>query len=291
MNLPVAIVVFFVGHWITSVFFQTFFLHRYGAHRMFTMSHRWERFFHLCTYVSQGSSYLNPRAYAILHRMHHAYSDTEQDPHSPVVLKTVTKMMWRTLIMYRGVLRGTLAVEPRFLGEYPEWPALDRVANRWSAAVGWGALYTLFYMHFATAWWQFLLVPAHYLMGPLHGSIVNWFGHRVGYRNFNQKDGSRNTLVFDFVTMGELFQNNHHTYGSRANFAVRPWEIDPSWPAIWLLDRLGAIRLRAPSRALPVPRELESKASQELSVLDALPQTISAIPETIGAVGTAPADA
>ena len=81
---PMAVILtFFFGHWLSSVFCQTFFLHRYGAHRQFTMSKGWERFFHLLTYVTQGSSFLHPRAYAILHRMHHAYSDTEKDPHSP----------------------------------------------------------------------------------------------------------------------------------------------------------------------------------------------------------------
>ncbi len=80
------ILVFFVLHWQISVFFQTFFLHRYGAHRQFTMSKGWERTFHFLTWLTQGPSYLTPRAYAILHRMHHAYSDTEKDPHSPIVI-------------------------------------------------------------------------------------------------------------------------------------------------------------------------------------------------------------
>src|ERR1700738_1977805 len=88
----VVIAIFFVAHWQLSVFFQTFFLHRYGAHRMFTMSKGWERFFYLCTYVAQGSSFLSPRGYAILHRMHHAYSDTPQDPHSPTNYKDVATM-------------------------------------------------------------------------------------------------------------------------------------------------------------------------------------------------------
>ena len=34
MNPLLIIVPFFVLHWQLSVFFQTFFLHRYGAHRM-----------------------------------------------------------------------------------------------------------------------------------------------------------------------------------------------------------------------------------------------------------------
>ena len=40
---------------------------------MFTMSPFWEKYFYIFTWVTQGSSYLNARAYAILHRMHHAY--------------------------------------------------------------------------------------------------------------------------------------------------------------------------------------------------------------------------
>ena len=248
MSIPLSIVAFFVAHWVLSVFFQTFYQHRYAAHRMFTMSPGWERFFHLMTFVTQGSSYLNPRAYAILHRMHHAYSDTEHDPHSPRWHKTLPKMMEHTRIKYRGILYGKVSIESRFLGGYPVWPSLDRYGGRWFVSIGWGAAYTLFYAAFATAWWQFLLLPAHWLMGPLHGAIVNWFGHWLGYRNFDRADASRNTLPFDFVTFGELFQNNHHTYGSSPNFGAKRWEIDPAWPVIWLLDKVGVIRLRGSER-------------------------------------------
>jgi stearoyl-CoA desaturase (delta-9 desaturase) len=248
MSLPLPIIVFFLAHWWISVFFQTFFQHRYGAHRMFTMSKGWERFFHVCAYVAQGSSYLNPRAYAILHRMHHAYSDTVQDPHSPRHHKNLLRMMNHTRDLYRSIMRGTFRVEPRFEGDTPEWPALDRFARSRLSSLTWGAGYTIFYFVFATEYWHFALLPFHYLMGPVHGAIVNWFGHWLGYRNFAQKDDSRNTLVFDFVTFGELFQNNHHTYGSRPNFGVRWFEIDPAWPFIWLLSRAGIIQLRGEAR-------------------------------------------
>src|SRR6185295_11334182 len=98
--LPLPIILFLVIHWQASVFFQTFYLHRYGAHRMFVLSRWWERFFHACSYVFQGSSFLTPRGYAILHRMHHAYSDTDQDPHSPRVSGNPMTMMNRTRDIY-----------------------------------------------------------------------------------------------------------------------------------------------------------------------------------------------
>src|SRR3954467_2010397 len=145
----IAIVLFFVGHWSLSIFCQTFFLHRYGAHRMFTMSKGWERFFHLLTAVSMGSSYLVPRAYAILHREHHAYSDSPRDPHSPHVYPSLYRMMWNTKLRYEGLRKRTILPEARFEGGYPEWPALDRLFNHWGASVAIGAAYTVFYLCFA----------------------------------------------------------------------------------------------------------------------------------------------
>ena len=244
MTISWPLLAFFVGHWLSSVFFQTFFLHRYGAHRMFSMSRGWERFFFLCTYATQGSSFLNPRAYAILHRMHHAYSDTPKDPHSPVVVPNPFRMMNRTRDIYRAVLRGTFPVEARFEGGAPSWPALEKLGGSWLSSLAWGAFYTLVYAFFATEWYHFLFLPFHYFMGPIHGAIVNWFGHWAGYRNFETPDDSRNTLVFDFLTLGELFQNNHHKHGSHPNFAQRWFELDPTWPVIWLLDRIGVIQLK-----------------------------------------------
>ena len=90
------IIIFFILHWYISLFSQTFFLHRYGAHSMFTMNKFWERFFYFFTWFTQGSSYLNPYAYAVLHRLHHAHTDTEEDPHSPKYEKGLIPLMLKT---------------------------------------------------------------------------------------------------------------------------------------------------------------------------------------------------
>jgi stearoyl-CoA desaturase (Delta-9 desaturase) len=266
----VAILVFFAAHWQLSVLFQSFFLHRYGAHRQFTMSKRWERFFHLLTWTIHGPSYLNPRAYAIMHRMHHAYSDTPKDPHSPVQQRNFFAMMWRTKTQYGALRYRQIAPEARFEGGYPEWKILDETLGGWRMALVWAALYALVYVAFATHWWLFLLLPIHWVLGPVHGGIVNWAGHKIGYRNYDSADNSKNTLVFDVLTMGELFQNNHHKWGQSPNFAVRWFEVDPTYQFVRVLGWLGIIdlsaaqisrwepRLRAVAGSTPAPILVEA---------------------------------
>jgi len=96
------IFLFFIAHWFLSLFFQTFSQHRHASHRMFTTNKFRERVFYLLAYLFEGASFLNPCAYALMHRAHHAYSDTEQDPHSPHFFVDVYQMMKATIITFGG---------------------------------------------------------------------------------------------------------------------------------------------------------------------------------------------
>lgn len=237
-----AIAIFFVGHWFSSLFCQTFFLHRYAAHQMFTMSKFWERWFYIMTFISQGSSYLSARAYAVMHRMHHAYSDTERDPHSPHFFKSVLAMMWHTKKIYADLVTKKMRPGDNFEQNVPDWKRFDKFADY--SRLFWVAFYIIFYTFFATAWWMYLLLPVHFLMGPIHGAIVNWCGHKYGYVNYKDTDDhSKNSLPFDFVTLGELFQNNHHKFPARPNFATKLFEFDPTYPIIKIMHWLRVVRL------------------------------------------------
>lgn len=238
------ILIFFLCHWFLSLFFQTFFLHRYSSHKMFKMNSFWEKFFYMFTFLAQGSSFLNPRAYAIMHRMHHSYSDTEKDPHSPHFFKDVIGMMIQTKNIYLDYVRFKIEPEPAFRDNYPTWPLIDRIGDLWITRSIFIMAYIAFYVQFAEYWWMFLLLPIHFLMGPIHGAVVNWCGHKYGYSNYDNNDHSKNTLPLDFLMLGELFQNNHHKKPNNVNFALKWYEFDPSYPIIKLLHHLRIIRLR-----------------------------------------------
>ncbi len=235
------IIVFFIAHWYLSLFFQTFFLHRYSSHNMFKMSRFWERTFFFLTFIFQGSSFLHPAAYGIMHRRHHSYADTPNDPHSPMHLTNIISFNWATVVEYRKLVNAFMRGE-RDDDDVPRWYQLERIAESPITRTTFILIYTLIYFKFATEPWQYAFLPLHAMMGPIHGFIVNWFGHKSGYRNFDKiNDNSKNTLPIDFLMMGELYQNNHHMRPNNLNFAFRWFELDLGYLATSVFKKLRII--------------------------------------------------
>ena len=238
-----SILLFFIGGWYLSLFSQTFFHHRYASHGAFTMSKGWERFFFVFTYITQGPHYMSPRAYAIMHRLHHAHTDTAKDPHSPAFSTNIVSMMLRTRRYYNDIVHGRMEVEEKFLKNLPQWNGFDKWANSTPSRVLWGLAYIAFFIVFATSAWMFLLLPVMLAMGAFHGALVNWFAHKYGYTNFRLKNTSRNLLFIDVLMLGESYHNNHHKHPSAVNFGKRWHEIDPVYPIIRLMAWMRIIRL------------------------------------------------
>ncbi len=215
---------------------------------MFYMSQFWERFFYLFTFVSIGPSFFNPKAYAVMHRMHHAYADTDRDPHAPQFFRNIFDLLWGTIKIYLAIDGGKVKSNVGFERNCPEWKSFDNLTNNWTVRIIFIGFYVLFYYYFATAWWMYSLLAIHIIIGGIHGTIVNWYGHKRGYVNFRDtRDISKNSIPFDVIAGGELLQNNHHKFPSRPNFAVRAFEFDPIYPIIKLFSRLRIVQLSQPS--------------------------------------------
>lgn len=212
------------------------------------MSKTTERVFYFLTWFFQGSSFLVPRAYAIMHRMHHEYSDTEKDPHSPHFFKDIVQMMLVTKKIYFEFNTGVRVPEERFEKNLPVWDSLDRFGESSITRLAWAAVYISIYvvaiLHFDLSWFWMLLLPIHFLMGPIQGAIVNWFGHKLGYANYNNGDRSVNTTPFGVLLMGELFQNNHHKHPDSINFAQKWYEFDITYPVLKVLSWMRIIRFK-----------------------------------------------
>jgi len=237
------IIIFFISIWYLSLFSQTFFQHRYAAHGAFTMSKGWEKFFFIVTYITQGSSYMSPKAYGIMHRLHHAHTDTPLDPHSPSNSSNIFSMMWHTRTVYQNILHHKIEIDERYTKNLPSWDSFDRFANGTVSRLLWVGLYILFFVVFATSPWQYLLLPIVISTGAFHGAIVNWFAHKYGYINFKLKNTSMNLLFVDVLMLGESYHNNHHKHPGSANFGRRWFEIDPVYYMIRVLSYLKVIQM------------------------------------------------
>jgi stearoyl-CoA desaturase (delta-9 desaturase) len=238
------VLVILIIHWYASLFCQSFFLHRYCSHKMFQLNRFWESFFYLFTYISQGASFLNPYSYARLHTDHHQFSDTEKDPHSPLFSGNIFTMMIKTFHRYAAQIKIARELvktsdDPYFFGYgqrlLKKIDALGR--SRWNILI-WLFIYAGLYFVAKVPLYLFPFIVFHMLMGPMQGAIVNWFGHKYGYRNYQLHDNSKNVLFIDLLLAGELYQNNHHQHAKKLHFAHRWFEVDLTYmvckPLRWL---------------------------------------------------------
>ncbi|HYD22910.1 MAG TPA: acyl-CoA desaturase [Flavipsychrobacter sp.] len=239
-----AILLLLIIHWYASLFFQSVFHHRYAAHGLFTMSRGWERTFFVGCFITQGSSYISAHTYGIMHRLHHAHTDKEDDPHSPENTPNLFAMMWDTRNNYRDIHTGKTEVAEKFKKGLPEWFSFDRFAHSAVTKIGWIVVYVLLYCLLATQWWMFLFLPFTLLMGAFQGAVVNWWAHRFGYENFSMDNTSKNILPVDVLFWGEAYHNNHHRYPSAPNNARRWFEFDMGYMAMRLLHGLKVIKLK-----------------------------------------------
>ncbi len=187
---------------------------------------------------------LDPKAWSVMHRMHHAHSDTPEDPHSPTNVGLLGIGM-EQLRSYEKVLRGLkgnkqkytkhahgLDFQLNWLNRTGRWylPYLAHAAVALAFAVGGLWLLGLAY---------FFGMMSH----PIQGGLVNAFGHASGGRNFDTNDNSRNNLVVALLVAGEGLQNNHHRFPKSAKFSYRSWEPDAGYVACRAFAAMGWLRI------------------------------------------------
>ena len=68
----------------------TIYLHRHSAHRALDLHWLPSHFFRMWLWLTTG---METKEWTAVHRKHHARCETEEDPHSPVVMG-INKIMW-----------------------------------------------------------------------------------------------------------------------------------------------------------------------------------------------------
>ncbi len=189
---------------------------------------------------------LDLKAWACMHRIHHAYADTPRDPHSPRNVG-ILGVAPAALHSYRQILSGLARHDPELCAVVTD---LDFDLHWLSRQRAWflGSL-----VHTAVAVGVWLasgvwVVGAAYLLGmashPVQGWLVNSLGHAVGYRTFDTPDDSRNNQVVAWLVGGEGLQNNHHAHPGSARFCYYWWELDVGYLLCRSLAAMGLLHVR-----------------------------------------------
>lgn len=242
--------------YVVRMFGITAGFHRYFSHRAYKTS-RWFQFVlgcMGCTAMQKG-----PLWWAGHHREHHRYSDTPQDPHSPVI----RGFWWSHLgwILARDYEETNWSAV-HDLGKYPELRWLNR--NHWVPGL---VLAVLCYL--IGGWsglvWGFLVSTVLVYHAVF---MVNSVCHLFGRRRYATPDQSRNNVWVALATFGEGWHNNHHHYQSSTNQGFFWWEIDVSYYLIKLLGCVGIVwDIRKPSSAMLLVNEDVKTSSTTAPVL------------------------
>jgi stearoyl-CoA desaturase (delta-9 desaturase) len=174
--------------------------HRYYAHRMYSIP-RWLEYFFLfwATTALVGKA----SAWVAQHKQHHAYVDTEKDPHS----------MKHKGFFYSYLLQFRSPIQKRFL--------IFDLAVKWQHRWYWTIL--LSYIVVVSVFgvfleaWLYPMIAVH-----LIGGLVYSYSHRQGKPH--------DDFWLGLVTCGEGFHKTHHT-----SLAVRWNKFDLGG---WLIEKI-----------------------------------------------------
>ena len=229
--------------YVGRMFLITAGYHRYFAHRSYKMG-RVPQF--LTALGATTAAQKGPLWWAGHHRIHHRFTDTDRDIHSPRDGFWWSHVGWILSNRYKQTDESAI----RDFAAYPELRLLDKFhwVGPWVLGVvclvigGWGGLIIGFFLSTVLLW---------------HGTfIVNSLAHVFGRRRFATPDTSRNSLFIALVTGGEGWHNNHHYLPASARQGLMWWEIDTTW---YVLRALAALHIvsdvkRPPARLLTQSR-------------------------------------
>lgn len=214
--------------YFVRMFFVTAGYHRYFAHRSYKMG-RINQFI-----MALGGTLAiqkGPLWWASHHRMHHKYSDTDQDVHSPKKGFWWSHVGWILCSKYDEPLYDKISD----FAKYPELRFLDRYYLL-APLIGLALLACL------GGWSSFLVAGCLSTVLLYHGVfVINSLAHVMGKRRYATTDTSRNSMILALITLGEGWHNNHHHFQASVRQGFRWWEIDISFYVLKALSVLGLV--------------------------------------------------
>jgi stearoyl-CoA desaturase (Delta-9 desaturase) len=229
----------------------TLYLHRDQAHRAINLHPVLRHFFRFWIWCTSG---MLTREWVAVHRKHHAYCETPDDPHSPQIYG-LKKVLLEGAELYRVEKDRPETLEKFGRGAPDDW-----LEKNIYLRYPWGGILLTFVIDLVLFGVPGITIFAVQMISmPLFAAgVINGLGHHSGYRNFECDDAATNLLPWGVLVGGEELHNNHHAFPTSAKFSVRGWEFDIGWLYICVFRalKLAKVNKVAPRPMLkPSPRQ------------------------------------
>lgn len=228
-----AIITAVVLYWVAGSLGIGMGFHRLITHRGYKVPKVVEYFLAVCgTLAVEGG----PIQWVTTHRIHHAHTDRNGDPHTPRDGGWWAHVGWVVLGNAQNHDQATLQRYSPDLMKQPFYVWLNRffyvplliLAVALLVFGGWGVM----------LWGVFLRVTL-----ALHATwLVNSATHMWGRKRFETGEDSTNSWWVALLTFGEGWHNNHHAHPTSARHGLRWYEIDFNWWGIRVLQLMGLAR-------------------------------------------------
>ncbi|HZX22962.1 MAG TPA: fatty acid desaturase [Woeseiaceae bacterium] len=228
----------------------TLYLHRDQAHRSLDLHPALRHFFRFWIWMTSG---MLTREWVAVHRKHHAFCETEGDPHSPKIFG-LKKVLLEGAELYREETDNEETIRKYGRGCPDDW--MERNVYTRFPYGGIILLIALDLLLFGVP--GIILIATSLVSMPLFAAgVINGVGHHSGYRNFECDDAATNIVPWGLLLGGEELHNNHHAFPTSARFSVRPWEFDIGWMYITIFRSLGLAKVKkvAPKPVVAEPAE------------------------------------
>lgn len=216
----------------------TLYLHRSQTHRAVQFHPAVAHLMRFWLWMTTG---MVTKEWVAIHRAHHQYSDTVNDPHSPRVYG-----IWRVLFMgwklYVDASKNKALIEKLGTGTPNDW--IEEKLYTPHPYAGILLMLVIDCLLFGPA--GLIIWGVQMIWIPFWAAgVINGCAHYWGYRNLKNGDSSRNLWPLAFWIGGEELHANHHDNGTAAKFSQRKWEFDIGWMYIRILKFFRLARLRS----------------------------------------------
>lgn len=238
----------------------TIYLHRHQTHRALDLHPAISHVFRLWLWMTTG---MVTSEWVAIHRKHHATTDMEGDPHSPV-MEGIKKVFWQGAELYRKARQDRDMIDKYSHGTPDDW--IERNIYKRYSSKGMLLMFALDVFLFGVPGITIWAIQMAWI--PIWAAgVVNGIGHYRGYRNFECPDTSTNVFPWGFWIGGEELHNNHHTFASSAKFSVKWWEFDIGWLYIKILSFFGLAKVK---KLPPKLAQIDDKLTVDLDTVKAV---------------------